>query len=1547
MTSSSSTYLTQLHELLNEHFGLADIRDICFRLNVDYESVAGEEKPSRIRELLLALGRNGRLPNLITLAQKLRPKVDWPPVPDGFQLPESLAKESTAPTAQYHIYGDFVQVNKISQHHHPYQPEKKLPKPPQMIPRLPDDFVPRTKEYDQLIDCLLADSNQTVAITTMLQGAGGFGKTTLASAICHDERIQAAFPDGILWVELGEKPTNLPGLIDDLIYILSRQRSGCTTVLTATVTLADVIGDRACLLVIDDVWQEADLKPFLHGAPNCSRLITTRNTATLPQQSQRISIDAMQQPEALQLLCSQLAIEEDALPALAVLSKQLGKWPILLKLVNRVLLERSRRQPIVAAIEYVNQVLNKRGVIGFDVRDAASRELAVSQTIEVSLDLLREDERQRYDELAIFPEDSDIPLQTVHRLWHTTANWDNFDTEELCSRLQQFSLLLDFNLVDQTIRLHDVFRNYLLRKTPAERVRNWHEALLTGYQEQCADNWWQLPDDGYVYKNLLWHMREAERQNKLEQLLFTYDWLVAKLLATNVLTLINDFDFRQDTTRHSKLGLLQHALQMSSSVLARDKAQLISQLYGRLLGLGEAWQPFVAAIQKQDRLRWLQPQSTSLKSPGGNLIYTLNGHTSGVANLLLTCDGRLVTSCHSRGDFTIKVWDMKSGVLLHNLEGHTAPINKLLLIDNKRLISSWGSNISVWDLENGTLLHSLEEHSSSVKNLLMAGNGLLISSCGSYMNNSDFTVKIWDVERGVLLNNLEGHTVGVDNLLLTETGKLVSSCYGSRHSKDNTVKVWDIESGGLLYSLEGHTEGVYNLLLTKGGHLISSCINNDHTIKVWDVENGTLLHNLEGHTEGVTNLLLSNNSRLVSSCSYGSDYSVKVWDIEEGILLHSLDGHIDGVNTLRLTKTGQLISSCCNHYKRSTDDHTIKVWDIETGTLLHNLDGHIGGVDTLILTSDDRLISSCSSYNRHVNQNRSGFVKNYYRLKVWDIETGTLLHNLDGHIGIVTTLRLTKDGHLVSSCGGVEGSNDHSIKVWDIERGVLLHNLEGHIRGVDRLVLTGNGRLISSCRNTGHRHRYFDHTVKVWDIKEVDLSSSPEKLSAGISKLLLTETGHLVSCNSGRHYNHRRHTTVKVWDIIEQHAVLHSFDGDNDPIFILCLTGNGRLIFSSDSSIKYRNHSVKIWDIETNELLHILEDYKYKVTNLFPIGNDRLVVSCQSVFKIFDYSLKVWDIDTGALLHNLEGHNDSITNLLMTENGHLVTSCGNSERDCTVKVWDIENGILLHSLEGHTAGVANLLLTNDGRLISSCNNYNNRDYTVKVWDIENGILLHSLEGHTGGVANLLLTSDGRLISSCYSFIRYHNNDHTVKVWDIDKGVLLHNLNGHTDQITNLHITADNYLISSCGYSTSHDHSVKVWNIGHGTLLHNLEDHTAPVSNLLLTRDGHLVSSCRSSRISPYIDPTVKVWDIERGTLLRSLDGHISDVRFMDFLPASGCLMTIEGKRLIIWQLDEGRQVAEFTADEAIESYVIAPDEKIVLGDGLGRVHFLKLVEPGP
>ena len=115
MATNSAAYLSKLHNSIDRSFSLGEIRTLCFNLGVDYESVAGEEKQSRIRELLLVLGRNGRLPELVALAQQERPHIDWPPVPSDLQLLAALPSDTpAAPVNQYNFYGDVVGGDKVS-----------------------------------------------------------------------------------------------------------------------------------------------------------------------------------------------------------------------------------------------------------------------------------------------------------------------------------------------------------------------------------------------------------------------------------------------------------------------------------------------------------------------------------------------------------------------------------------------------------------------------------------------------------------------------------------------------------------------------------------------------------------------------------------------------------------------------------------------------------------------------------------------------------------------------------------------------------------------------------------------------------------------------------------------------------------------------------------------------------------------------------------------------------------------------------------------------------------------------------------------------------------------------------------------------------------------------------------------------------------------------------------------------------------------------------------------------------------------------------------
>jgi hypothetical protein len=184
---------------------------------------------------------------------------------------------------------------------------------PFMVEALPEDFVERPREFDRLLGLLLDEKREEpVAITAALRGAGGYGKTTLAKALCHDPRIQDAFDDGILWVTLGENPGDLTSRVEDLIYTLKGERPGFTQVDAAMARLAELLADRDILMVIDDVWNGAHLRPFMQGGLRCARLITTRNLETLPDRAKRVKVDEMRLEEAVALLTRGLDERLDA-----------------------------------------------------------------------------------------------------------------------------------------------------------------------------------------------------------------------------------------------------------------------------------------------------------------------------------------------------------------------------------------------------------------------------------------------------------------------------------------------------------------------------------------------------------------------------------------------------------------------------------------------------------------------------------------------------------------------------------------------------------------------------------------------------------------------------------------------------------------------------------------------------------------------------------------------------------------------------------------------------------------------------------------------------------------------------------------------------------------------------------------------------------------------------------------------------------------------------------------------------------------------------------
>lgn len=1048
----------------------------------------------------------------------------------------------------------------------------------------PDENFVSREELESEIRSLLVDSKDVNdKIIIALCGAGGFGKTTLAKAICRDDDVKRKFFEGIHWVTLGENP-DIIEKIKDMIFNLTQENSGLTTIDSARAHLMEIIDNKYILLVIDDLWNEADLNHFLHIGKNCALLITTRENDILPSNARKISVSSMGDDESIELLKRGLPLIEDEV--LMELAKKLGRWPLLLKLVNGTLRLRINElnSSVGQAIDYVNKAL-KEDLTSFDSRNPKERHQAVDVTVNISIKHLSEEDKNRCFELSIFPKNTDIPVKTLESLWNKTGNLNPLHVDKLCTKLYNMSLLDSYNVNTKTLKLHDIIRCYLLNKQKAT-ISSIHAEFLDAYK---IEQWSELPsEETYLWEYLAYHLVEAKREEVLKSLLLDFNWQQAKLNATDIHFLIKDYDF---FPKDSLINCVQGALKLSTNALSIDKKQLSSQFLGRLKYFSETeLQSIMKEATKAKSFPFLHPMNSNLMPPGGSLIRTLRGYNLkkgiddwiwGVAVTDTEDSKYAISAC---GDTTLKLWERNTGKLIRILEGHEGRVRSVSITkDGKYAISaSDDSTLKIWSIKTGKEIRTPINH-PYVRAVTVTPDGKYAVSA-SY----DSTLKVWEIETGREKHNLKGHLYGVWGVAVTEDGK-----YAVSASDDKTLKIWEIETGRLLRTLKGHSGWVRSVAITYNKkYVISGSL--DKTLKVWDFETGQEIRSLEGHSGWIRSVAVMKDGRYAVSAS--EDNTLKIWEIETGKEVRTLKGHFHPVRGVAVTQDGDVVSASVDSTLKvwsikperkdipqkghcdlirsiaitkngkyaisASDDKMIKIWNIETGQEIRTLKGHSNSVFGVAVTDNERYIISASEDKT---------------LKLWNFDKGGEPRTLVGHTDWVWSVAVTEDGKAISA------SDDKTLKVWEIETGELIRTLEGHTGWIRSVAVTQNGKYAISASQ--------DHTIKIWDIEKGKEVKTLIGHTGWVWSVAVTPDGKWAVSASNDN-------TIRVWNLNlrKEEKVLN---GNFEHIKSVALTpdGNNVILASRDSSLK-------IWNInEDKEIVGFTGDTGLYACNITPDCN--------------------------------------------------------------------------------------------------------------------------------------------------------------------------------------------------------------------------------------------------------------------------------------------------------------------------------------------------------
>ncbi|MHC4177957.1 MAG: NB-ARC domain-containing protein [Planctomycetota bacterium] len=383
------------------------------------------------------------------------------------------------------------------------------------VPAEPLHYLMRSAELAELRAMLLGDNADSVAITGQghalgVQGMGGVGKTVLAAALTRDAAVQKAYPDGIFWLTVSAQP-NLLNLLNQLARWLPDCDSPLTNETEPQKKVREALAGKRALLILDDVWH-VDHAAALNVMSAPGRLlVTTRKREVLVSlDAEEVCVDVLTPEAALRLLADWAREPDPArLPdEVADIARECGYLPLALAMIGAMI----RLRPTAWAD--VLELLRGRDLEEFRRAFPDYPYPNLLRAIAVGVDDLPAQDRERYLDLAVFPEDQAIPEGSLQVFWDLTPA----KTRTCMDRLVARSLATWQEKADQgALLLHDLQRDYV-RKVREKRLLELHTRLLDNYRARCPNGWSSGPDDSYFFQHLADHMYKANWGDELHAL---------------------------------------------------------------------------------------------------------------------------------------------------------------------------------------------------------------------------------------------------------------------------------------------------------------------------------------------------------------------------------------------------------------------------------------------------------------------------------------------------------------------------------------------------------------------------------------------------------------------------------------------------------------------------------------------------------------------------------------------------------------------------------------------------------------------------------------------------------------------------------------------------------------------------------------------------------------------------------------------------------------------------------------------------------------------
>jgi WD40 repeat protein len=260
--------------------------------------------------------------------------------------------------------------------------------------------------------------------------------------------------------------------------------------------------------------------------------------------------------------------------------------------------------------------------------------------------------------------------------------------------------------------------------------------------------------------------------------------------------------------------------------------------------------------------------------PGTTPLRTFEDHEQAIQAVAVFPDKqRMVTGSK---DYTLRLWDLKTGVVLKKMEGHSNSVEALAVSRNGQIIASgdYGGKLIAWHGDTvESLTQPIKAHPHQVYSLDFSPDGTVLATGGWQDRVKLWCTKTWQ---------MQGEPIECDYWIrcvrYSPSGELLAI------ASDDNIQIYNPDTRERVASFKGHAgHKASNSSLAwtlDGTRLLSAGSGNDPTIREWDPLTWEQVgHPWEGHTGIIGAIAIHPAGTLVASASH--DKHVRLWRLSD------------------------------------------------------------------------------------------------------------------------------------------------------------------------------------------------------------------------------------------------------------------------------------------------------------------------------------------------------------------------------------------------------------------------------------------------------------------------------------------------------------------------------------------------------------------------------------------------------------------------------------------------------------------------------------------